>query len=712
MAPDADGKLEYLGPLASAEAALAVLSAPVRDWFQQHFGQPTPAQCLAWPALVRQQNLLLCAPTGSGKTLAAFLPILDQLLARPFAASVRCLYVAPLKALIHDVRHNLRRYLRGLRVNIPSAASLRVGLRTGDTSARVRRALWREPPDVFLTTPETLAVLLSHAEAAHLFAGLRWVVVDELHALACNKRGADLSLSLERLTALAGEDLQRVGLSATCTPLELGARFLAGSGRSCRIGQVPDSAPWQFTVEPLPEESGQGSSSPGFLARLLHRLEPELVVNRTTLIFTNVRSLAERLTWALRRRFPDWAEQIGVHHSALAPARRRWVERKLKKGLLRVVVSSCSLELGIDIGAVEGVVLVHPPGGVVRLLQRVGRSGHAPGQPRCGLVLTANPPELLEAVVTAASGQSGQMEALRLPRHPLDVLCQQVLGLAAQGWQSPAEAFELVRRAFPYQELPWTDFQDCLDYLSGRNRAGQSWLPARLRWHEDRFTIADPQTIRLLRRNLGTILAEEHWEVRFPEGPAVGQVEEAFAQQLNPGDRFLLDGRCLEVHRCERQTVLVEEVGGRPLAPRWGGEGWPLSAELARRLYALRVEAAEALRDGPGGLRKLFREEYGLGSEAAAVLGAYFQRQECVSEIPDATTCLIEVVSAFTHRDYYLHTPLNRAGNDALARVAVHRLARSWNRRATGVAADLGLVLSLEGARDFTPEEFRTLLSR
>src|SRR5262245_39108755 len=446
----------------SAETALAAVAEPLRRWFGERLGEPTSAQRFAWPAIAAGRHLLLVAPTGTGKTLSAFLPILDRLLTAPVAAGVRCLYVAPLKALVNDVRKTLRRHLRGLREFLPADAFLpRVGLRTGDTPADRRLRQRHDPPEVLLTTPESLALILAHPSAAEWFGGLRWVVVDEVHALAGNKRGADLSLSLERLTDLAGEDPQRVGLSATCAPLDEVARFLVGAGRAAAVAVAAEEAPLELAVEPLPE-TGR------FLSDLIDCLAPELTANRSTLVFANTRGLAERLSWALRRRFPEWDEQIAVHHSALAPERRCRVEHRFKRGRLRAVVSSTSLELGIDVGAGDGVVLVHPPGGVVRLLQRVGRAGHGPGRVRRGLVLTSSAADLLEAAATAAASRSRQCEPLRVPCRPLDVLCQQLLGMAMSGAFTADEAFALARRAHPFRELSRADFDGCLAYLSGR----------------------------------------------------------------------------------------------------------------------------------------------------------------------------------------------------------------------------------------------------
>jgi ATP-dependent Lhr-like helicase len=703
--------LEYLDLPPSSATAVGTLPEPLRRWLTHRLDQPTPAQRFAWPVLAADKNLLLCAPTGGGKTLAAFLPPLGELLTGPPIRGVRCLYLAPLKALGNDARKNLSVHIDDIRRFLPEGfGNVCVGLRTGDTSARVRQEQRLEPPEILLTTPESLAVLLSQDWAVEMFANLRWVIVDEVHALAASKRGSDLSLSLERLTHLVGGELQRIGLSATCTPAAEAASFLVGVDRLCIVARVPETAPLELTVEPLAEGTG-------FLADLVTRLERELRSNRSTLIFTNTRSLAERLSWALRRRFPEWIDEIAVHHSSLAPERRREVERGLKRGELRAVVSSASLELGIDIGSVDGVVLVHPPGDVVRLLQRVGRSGHGPGLAKRGLVLTASAGELLEAAVTAAATRSAQLEPLCVPNHPLDVLCQQLLGMAAARSWTADEAFALVRRAYPYRDLTRDDFDACLDYLSGRRLekgtgAISAWLPPRLAWDGNEFRICDLRTAKLLRRNIGTILAETTRPVVVgPDGEnskLIGEIEEPFAERLNPGDRFLLDGRCLEHRRDDGRTLLVEEVVGRPVVPRWGADGRPLSAELARRLYLLRVRAGEALRCGETALAMLLRNDCGLGDAAVAVLAAHFQRQESVSEIPDAATCLIEVVPRQGAADHYLHTPLNRAGNDALARVAVLRLTRE-GRTAQSLVTDVGWMVSVAGG-EIGPDDWRRLL--
>ena len=693
----------------------ALLTEPARTWFRDRIGEPTSAQRLAWPVVAAGENLLLCTPTGSGKTLAGMLPVVDRIRAER-RTGLACLYIAPLKALLQDACTNLRRHCQEIDERSPCDAwPIRMELRSGDTSARAKKYQITNPPHVLLTTPESLAVLLTHSGAGDLFRSLRWVIVDELHAMACSKRGADLALALERLERLAR--LQRIGLSATCSPVSTAARFLIGANRTCRIAQVDDQSDMELRAEPLPFDS-----APGFMNRLVARLEPELHANRTTLIFTNTRSLTERVTWALRHRYPERAEEIAAHHSALAPARRRLVERALKQGRLWAAVSSTSLELGIDIGSVDGVVFIHPPGSVVRLLQRLGRSGHRPGMPRRGLVLTASARALVEAAVTAECGRHGEIETLRVPDSPLDVLCQHLVGMAMTELWTADDAFALVRRAFPYHNLARGDFDACLDYLSGRHQDDGIGVPARLRWEGDKFTIVDERMARLLRRNLGTIVSEDPCPVRLMltgretasdelRTRLVGEVDEIYADRLALGDRFMLDARCLELRERDGKAMLVDEVLGRPEVPRWHGAGPPMSNELARRLYLFRAAAGEALREGPTRLDRFLRGDFHLEAAAAASLSRWLTLQETISEIPDLRTVLIEALAYPGHVEYCIHTPLPSLANHALARVVTRRLAERAGAHATPLVADLGFLLVIESATTIDPDQWRVLLA-
>jgi ATP-dependent Lhr-like helicase len=663
---------------ASPAAALDMLHPIVAQWFRSRFAEPTRAQCHAWPLIAAGRNLLLAAPTGTGKTWAAFLPIVSRLLWESDGqgcsqTGIRCVYLSPLRALCQDVEVHLERLVQQL----PDAGFLRVARRTGDADAWTRQRLWRSPPHILLTTPESLALLLTHPWAARTFRGLSWIVVDEVHALAGCKRGCDLALTLERVAVLAAADPQRIGLSATCQPLSEVGRWLAGSHRSITLAAVPDLHPLQLQVEylcpsaGLAQDPGQpqevaptamphAGTTSGFLHALQERLKLLVSQAATTLVFVNTRSLAERLVWTLRRAWPEQAQRIAVHHSSLSRQHRQEVESQLRSGRLRLVVTSSSLELGVDIGAVEQVVLVDPPGGIARLLQRVGRSGHAPGQPRRGICFVSQPAALLEAVVSSDAAEDRCLEPLSVPRFPLDVLCQQLLGLAAQGPCPAARAWHLVRAAYPFCDLPLEAFASCLGYLSGMS-PGTHPSP-RIVWDDGRFRLANRRTLRLYRTNVGVLQEETGRLVRTATGGELGTLHEDFAAQLQPGDRFLLGGCCLEVAGGSSQEILVWPGWGAPLAPRWQGGTWRTPQELAERMWLYLQHWVEA-RPRPR-------------HAAEEALFAWFEAQERCSSIPGDSTVSAEVFPAADGDGllYAVHLPLCPQASEAVARVAAYRL--------------------------------------
>ncbi|MBX9677989.1 MAG: DEAD/DEAH box helicase [Gemmataceae bacterium] len=700
MASDAAAPLRYLHLPATQSAALDSLSPQIAAWFSHSFPQPTLAQRFAWPAVARGEHVLLAAPTGKGKTLAAFAPILSRMMTEGDGHGT-CLYVAPLKALVRDAKKNLKRHLvevadlHGL-----DAIDISVGVRTGDTSDRARRKMWDEPPRILLTTPESLATMLTHARAIGLFRFVRWVVIDELHALAVSKRGADLALSLERLEAMAESPPQRIGLSATCLPLARAAVYLVGPQRSCTVAQADDETPLELTIEPLPP--GDDDVQAGFMRRLLDRLHPELTQRRTTLIFSNVRSMAERIVWALKRRYPEQAELIAPHHSSLSAAVRRQTERLMKQGKLWAVVSSASLELGIDIGSVQQVIFIHPPGSVVRLLQRVGRSGRTPGEPRRGLVLAAHPSELLESAATAICSRMGQLESLAIPEAPLDVLCQHLVGMAMERPWTREEALEVVRRAGPYANLSEEDFDACLRYLSGASAERSDWLPARLRWSADSFSIASPAVARLMRRNMGTIIDDQPCQVRIVRNEdeptlLIGELDDVFASRLQEGDRFLLGGRCLEFQSRRGRTFLAREAMVGPATPTWTSGPMSLAPELAERLFLFRSQAAEAARHGEASLTAWLSAEAELGPAAAAELARFLALQEAVSEVPDLGSVLIEQVDRGMGTEVAMHLPLPRPAIEAILQLVDERLRRDGHRTLQTLVVDLGLLFFVDG---------------
>ncbi|HEX8074887.1 MAG TPA: DEAD/DEAH box helicase, partial [Thermoleophilaceae bacterium] len=477
---------------------LETFTPQVREWFARAFAEPTEAQRQAWPAIARGDHTLLAAPTGSGKTLAAFLWGLDRLVAEPVAEDghrTRLVYVSPLKALSYDIERNLRAPLQGI------GGDVRVGLRTGDTPQRDRQAMLRHPPDILITTPESLYLMLT-SRARELFEGVEWLIVDEIHAVAQTKRGAHLALTMERLERQAGRPVQRIGLSATQRPLEEVGRFLAGPGRECTLVDAGVRKPLdvriqvpvedmrepdvQSDVETVPGDSATRRSIwPAIYPELLDLIES----HRSTIVFVNNRRGSERLAMRLNELAAERkAEASGqpvdgsgppehppleiarAHHGSLAREERLVVEELLKSGELPCLVATSSLELGIDMGAVDLVLQVESPKSVTSGLQRIGRAGHNVGDVSKGRIFPKFRADLLEATVVVKRMREGEIESTVVPRNPLDVLAQQIVAIAASADEPLAvdELHALVRRAYPFRELSRTQLENVLDMLAGR----------------------------------------------------------------------------------------------------------------------------------------------------------------------------------------------------------------------------------------------------
>ena len=707
------------------------LDGPVLEWFGRAFpGGPTPAQRLAWPPIASGENVLLISPTGTGKTLAAFLAIINGLyrehLAGGLEPGLRCVYVSPLRSLGYDIERNLSVPLESIRQALGLDKSpVAVGVRTGDTSAHHRRKLREQTPHLLITTPESLSLMLSQPAWHDLWRGVRHLVVDEVHALVPNKRGADLAVSLERLAARASSDPGRIGLSATCRPAGPVARFLVGPSRACRVVEAPQpegTPELSLEVESLlkPDEGPHRGLT---YRRLLRRLREATGSARTTVVFANTRALTEKVTHDLRHEMGVGPEAVAAHHSALDADRRRAVEASLKAGDLKAVVTSTSLELGVDIGQADLSVLIGLPGSASRCLQRVGRAGHGVGVRTRGVILAATPAELAGAVVTARAAKAGRVEPLRMSVNPLDVLCQQLIGMACGGEWSSDDAFALVRKSTPLADLTRADFDACLAFLAGdlaspsgayepEPGSTPKWTAPRIWKRGGLFGIRNRRVIRWFWSNVGTITSEESVRVQV-DGQVIGTLEGAYAERLQAGDRFVLDGRALEFRRMEGLTVHAKSSGGEPNLPRWSSDRQGLSAELARDVARFRARAAEALTEGPSSLRSWLGEDHDIGTHEAGVLEALFAGQEQVSEIPGVDDLLVEEYPdpmgiGFV---YAFHAPLGRPASEAMARATAARLGRRFGKDLKLVVADLGWSLTLpEGAR-IGPDDLPALLS-
>lgn len=710
----------------------ALRSAPVLDWFAAAFpAGPTSAQARAWPIIARRENALIVSPTGTGKTLAAFLAILDRLHleheAGVLGTGPRCVYLSPLRSLGYDIERNLAGPLDAIRQRMGLKQSpVQIGVRTGDTSPYFRRKLRDAPPHLLITTPESLSLLLSQAAWRDHWRGVETIIVDEVHALAPTKRGADLAVSLERLADRAERDPARLGLSATCRPAEPVARFLVGPERTCQIVEAP--APAGDSLDLRVESLIQHDEAPHrglTYRRLMRRLDQVVARNRTTVVFANTRAFTEKLTHDLRRMRAsrDDAETpaVAAHHSALDAARRREVEAALKSGQLRAVVTSTSLEMGVDIGTADLTVQVGLPGGAARCLQRVGRSGHQVGATSHGLILAATPAELAGAVVTAAAARARQVEPIRPIAAPLDVLCQQLIGMACEQEWGCDEAFALIRRSAPMAELTRSDFDACLAFLAGdlaapagafepEPGASPRWTSPRLWRIKGFFGIRSRRVIRWFRANVGTITSEESVRV-VVKGLELGTLECAYAERLQPGDRFVLDGRALAFERLDGLIVQARESGGDPNLPRWSSDRQSLTAELAHDLVAFRDAASRRLADGAEALRVWLRRDHGLDHAAAEVLVSLMEAQDRLSEVPTPGVLLVEESPSEQGYQYTFHAPLGRSACEALGRAIAARLGRRFGRDLTLATADLGWSICLPDGARLTLDEIPPLLS-
>jgi len=575
-------------------SAVDVFSPETRAWFEAAFDGPTPAQSLGWPAIARGGHTLIQAPTGSGKTLAAFLYGIDRLNPKP-GEGLRLLYVSPLKALNYDIERNLRGPLAGL------GSELRVGVRTGDTPQKERAAMVRKPPEILITTPESLYLLLT-SQARETLRGIETVIVDEVHAVAGTKRGAHLALSLERLDRLAERPIQRIGLSATQRPLEEIGRFVAG-GREIELVDAGRAKELDLKVvvplDDMREPEEQQSIWPSIYPEIL-----ELVrAHRSTIVFVNNRRLAERL--ALRLNDLAEGEIARAHHGSLAREQRVEVEELLKKGEIPCLVATSSLELGIDMGAVDLVIQVESPKSVARGLQRVGRAGHELDAVSKGRIFPKFRADLLESAVVARRMLDGAIEETKIPRNPLDVLAQQIVAICADEEIRVDELHELVRGAYPFADLSRVQLENVLDMLDGRYPSDEfAELRARVVWDRTAGVVKGRQGARRLAvTNAGTIPDRGLFGVHLVDGGGrVGELDEEMVYEARAGQTFLLGASTWRIEEITRDRVLVSPAPGVPGAvPFWKGEGVGRPYELgeaigatSRELVALSDEKAKA----------------------------------------------------------------------------------------------------------------------
>lgn len=703
----------------------------VRAWLYERFSAPTPVQQEAWAAYRSGEDVLVAAPTGSGKTLAAFLAAIDDLAREGdrfgLPDETRVLYISPLKALSNDIHRNLEDPLAGINGRLFESGAMptaiRAEVRTGDTSASVRAAINRRPPHILVTTPESTYLLLTSPAGRRTLQTVRTVIVDEIHAIVANKRGAHLALSLERLERLVGQRLTRIGLSATQHPIAEVARFLTG-GRACRIIDGGHRRELDLAIE-VPAQPLEAVLS-AEAARDIHDRMAELIeAHRTTLVFVNTRRQAERLARALSERLGS--EQIGSHHGSLSRDQRLTAERRLKAGQFRALVATASLELGIDVGDVDLVCQLGSTGLISTFLQRVGRSGHCAGGLPRGRLFPTSRDDLLESIALLDAARRGELDRLYIPTGALDVLAQQIVAMVSAEELLEDEVYALVRRAYPYRALPRADFDAVLKMLTEGYSSSRGQRGAYLYRDGIHRRLRARKGARLTALTCGGAIPDnaDYRVILEPAGDFIGTVDEDFAIESMAGDIFQLGNASWRVLRLEAGILRVEDAQHQPPSiPFWFGEAPGRSFELSVAVSRLRREVEQRLEAGTPGetpvtaaptaddprIRSAIRylaETVGVTGSAARQAVEYLAAAKwSLGVLPTLETLVFErFFDDSGGMQFIIHSPYGSRVNRAWGLALRKRFCRSFNFELQAAATENAIILSLGTSQSFALEE-------
>ena len=708
----------------------------VAQWFEQTFGSPTEPQVRGWPAIQSGRHVLISAPTGSGKTLAAFLASLDALFREGVEAELpdetRVVYVSPLKALSNDIRKNLQEPLAGIRALLGQRnggeIDVRADVRTGDTTAAQRQALIKKPPHILVTTPESLYLLLTSDSGRQMLSAARTVILDEIHAVVDDRRGAHLALSVERLAALtrlrqgyggqAKNPLQRIGLSATQTPIEEVARFLVGTravddagNPDCEIIDIGHRRELDLAIE-IPKSPLEAVMSNEVWEEIYHRLAELIQAHRTTLVFVNTRRMAERVTHHLSDLLG--ADAVTSHHGSLSAKLRLDAEDRLKRGELKALVATASLELGIDIGSVDLVCQLGTTRSIATLLQRVGRAEHRRGGLPKGRVFPLSRDELVECAALLRCVQHGELDRLSIPEKPLDVFAQQMVAAASTEDWDENEFFELVRSAWPYRNLTREEFDDVVKML-GEGFSTKRGRRAALIHHDAvNHRIRGRRGARLTALTSGGAIPDnaDYRVILEPSETFVGTVNEDFAVESLAGDIFQLGNASWRILRINSGVVRVEDAKGQPPGiPFWLGEAPARTSELSQAVSNFRTEVERLLREERDVCDWLVSEMQ-LPTEAAQQIADYFAATfRSLGAIPSQQTLVMErFFDESGGMQLVLHAPFGSRINRAWGLALRKRFCRSFNFELQAAATDDAIVISLGTQHSFPLEEvFRYL---
>lgn len=709
-----------------------ILHPWVRKWFDSEFGDFTPAQKKSIIDIHKKNNILISSPTGSGKTLTAFLSIISELttLAEKdkLEDKVYCIYISPLKALDNDIEKNLDEPLKGIEKIAGKPLGIRKAVRTGDTTQYQRQKMLKKPPHILITTPETLSILLVAPKFREKLSGVKYVIIDEIHSLAENKRGVHLSLSLERLQHLIGQ-YTRIGLSATVSPIEEIARFLVGYEygveRSCKIVNINYLKELDMEVM-CPVSDIVLADEEDTRLGMYDLLDDLIWENKTTLIFTNTRSGTERFVYNLKKMYPMHytSDNIMAHHSSLSKSVRLETENKLKEGQLKAVVSSTSLELGIDIGYIDLVILINSPKSVARALQRIGRSGHRLHEKSRGKIIVTDRDDLVECSVLLKNAKEGKIDRITIPTNCLDVLAQHIYGMSIENPWDIDYAFDVIQKSYCYKNLSRDDYEDVLSYMAGeypeleeRYVYAKIWIDYKKNTFGKRGKLAR----MLYSTNIGTIPDSSGVLVKC-DGETVGKIEEDFMERLKKGDTFVLGGNTYRFNYGKGMTINVSPAMGPPTIPSWFSQQLPLSFDLAMDIQRFRAHMDVKFRYGRSKeeIMEFIYDYLYVDDFAANSIYEYFVEQFKYAKIPSNKLLLIEYYKGFGGRRFVIfHSLFGRKVNDALSRAVAYIVAKRYNINVTISISDNGFYLSsdgkiggLESFKEITPENFENILSQ
>ena len=692
----------------------------VHAWFVRKFGTPTPPQRAAWPAIQSGRHTLIAAPTGSGKTLAAFLAAIDALVRQAAEYGLedrtQVLYVSPLKALSNDIERNLRDPLAGIAAQIQSAGldgvAIRAQVRSGDTTPAERSAMIRRPPHILVTTPESLYLLLTAESGRRMLAGVRTVIVDEIHAVAGTKRGAHLSLSLERLSALVERPFVRIGLSATQKPISELARFLTGTETTdCTIVDIGHVRERDLGLE-LPDTPLDAVMSTDAWEEIYDRLTELVSAHRTTLVFVNTRRLAERVSRYLSERLGK--DQVTSHHGSLAKDQRLDAEWRLKSGHLKALVATASLELGIDVGDVDLVCQIGSPRSISTFLQRVGRSGHTIGGTPRGRLFPLSRDELVECAALLDSVRRGELDRLTIPSKPLDVLAQQIVAeVSARDWGEDG-LYERLCRAYPYRDLTRAEFDDVVRMLAEGFSTRRGRRSAYLHRDGVNRRLHARKGARLTALTCGGAIPDgaDYQVVLEPADVFIGTLNEDFAVESMAGDVFQLGNTSYRIRRIESGRVRVEDAQGQPPnIPFWIGEAPARSDELSAAVSRLRTDIAHSLTEvDPESIARTasnLSRNLGLSAGATAQITEYLAAAKAMlGTLPTQQTIVLErFFDEAGGMQLVVHAPFGSRINRAWGLALRKRFCRKFNFELQAAATEDAIVLSLGETHSFDLED-------